>query len=192
MTLYDKWILAPLTDLSMRQRQLAERRARLLEQAHGRVLEIGSGSGLNLEHYRRDVTELHGIDPSAELLDRARGRAHVRPFKTFLHRGTAEHLPFADATFDTAVVTWSLCSIPAPLAALREVRRVLKPGRALLFVEHGLAPEARVAAWQRRLTPLWRRLAGNCHLDRKPDELIRQAGFALNRIEPATRRAPAR
>jgi ubiquinone/menaquinone biosynthesis C-methylase UbiE len=99
-------------------------------------------------------------------------------------------LPFADSSFDTAVVTWSLCSIAAPDEALREIHRVLRPGAQLLFVEHGLSPERHVAAWQRRLTPVWRRLAGNCHLDRKPDELIRQAGFAIDRIGTGYAKGP--
>jgi ubiquinone/menaquinone biosynthesis C-methylase UbiE len=95
----------------------------------------------------------------------------------------AEQLPFANAVFDTIVTTWTLCSIPNPVTALIEMRRVLKPGGKLVFVEHGLSPELRVVRWQHRLTPCWKRFAGGCHLDRKMDDLIRAAGFRLSNIE---------
>ena len=100
-----------------------------------------------------------------------------------LVRGSAEQIPFASAVFDTIVTTWTLCSIPNPVAALIEMRRVLKPGGNLAFVEHGLSPESRVALWQHRLTPCWKRIAGGCHLDRKIDDLIRAAGFRLSDVE---------
>jgi len=99
--------------------------------------------------------------------------------------GSAERVPAPDASFDTVVTTFTLCSIPDAAAALGEMRRVLKPGGRLLFIEHGRAPDERVRAWQDRLTPLWRRLAGGCHLNRQIDDLIRAAGFAITRIETA-------
>jgi SAM-dependent methyltransferase len=107
-----------------------------------------------------------------------------------LLRGSAEHDPFADAVFDTIVMTWTLCSIPNPIAALTEMRRVLRPGGRLIFVEHGLSPEIGTACWQRRLTPYWKRISGGCHLDRKTDDLIRAAGFQIDAIEMAYMQGP--
>ena len=102
----------------------------------------------------------------------------------------AERLPFPDASVDTVVVTWTLCSIDDPTAAVREMKRVLKPGGQLLFVEHGLAPDTKVAAWQHRLTPAWKRIAGGCHLDRKIDALIRGAGFDIAELQTSYLPAP--
>ena len=98
-------------------------------------------------------------------------------------RASAEVIPFSDAAFDTIVMTWTLCSISNPVAAPVEMRRVLKPGERLVFVEHGLSPEIRIARWQHRLTPYWKRIGGGCHLDRKMDDLIRAAGFRLDAVE---------
>jgi len=100
-----------------------------------------------------------------------------------LLRASSENLPVADAVFDTIVMTWTLCSIPNPIAALTEMRRVLKPGGRLIFVEHGLSTEIRTARWQHRLTPYWKRISGGCHLDRKTDDLIRAAGFQIDAVE---------
>src|SRR5215831_5813068 len=107
-----------------------------------------------------------------------------------LVRASAQSIPFADATFDAIVMTWTLCSIPNPIAALTEMRRVLKPGGRLLFVEHGLSPETRIARWQHRLTPYWKRIGGGCHLDRKMGELIHSAGFEIDAIETGYMRGP--
>jgi ubiquinone/menaquinone biosynthesis C-methylase UbiE len=118
-----------------------------------------------------------------ELLHMARNRIAEARLPVSLIRASAEQLPFAGAIFDTIIMTWTLCSIPNPVAALIEMRRVLMPGGTLVFVEHGLSPESRVARWQHRLTPCWKRIAGGCHLDRKMDDLIRAAGFRLSDIE---------
>ena len=186
MGLYQRYVLPRLIDLTMSSRDLAPYRARTIAAARGRVLEIGVGSGLNLPLYGADVTEIVAVDPSAELLAFARRQADRR---TTLVPASAEALPFADASFDCVVTTWTLCSIRDAAQALREVRRVLAPGGRLLFAEHGLAPEPGVARWQHRLTPCWRCLAGGCHLDRKIDDLIAAAGFQLDRVETGYLRA---
>ena len=188
MGLYDRWILPRLLDLAMRSRQLDPYRQRAIAAARGRVLEIGAGSGLNFALYGPLVERVCALDPSPQLLRLARTRLKRAGPPLALVRGSAERLPFADASFDTVVTTWTLCSVPDPAQALAETRRVLKSGGCLVFVEHGLAPEPGVARWQRRLTPCWRPLAGGCRLDRRIDELVRAAGFRIGEI--ATEYAP--
>ncbi|MBV9587116.1 MAG: class I SAM-dependent methyltransferase, partial [Alphaproteobacteria bacterium] len=183
MGFYDKIILPRLIELAMRNRRLAGFRQSTIEAARGRVLEIGIGSGLNLPLYGAAADWVCGIDPSPALLRRAGERMADARVPVSLVLASAEQLPFAEASFDTVVMTWTLCSIPDPGAALDQMRRVLKPGGRLLFVEHGLSPEPRIMRWQRRLTPYWKRIGGGCHLDRKMDELIRAAGFRLDALE---------
>ncbi|GIX26893.1 class I SAM-dependent methyltransferase [Pelomicrobium sp.] len=184
MSFYDKWILPRLTDLAMRNKEATRYRAQLLPQARGVTLEVGVGSGLNLPFYGPQVDRLYAVDPSEELLRMAEKKVRGAPFPVELLARSAEEIPIDDRSIDTVVTTWSLCSIPNPLKALAEMRRVLKPGGVLLFAEHGLAPEASVQRWQRRLNPLWNKLAGGCNLDRKMDELVRGAGFRI--LELAT------
>ena len=183
MGLYQRFVLPFLLDRAMRDPHLAACRRRTLDAAEGLVLEIGAGSGLNFPRYAEELEHVVALDPSPSLLllaARRRGEARV---PVSLLRGSAENLPFADTVFDTAVTTWTLCSVADPLTALHETRRVLKPGGTLLFVEHGLAPTDRIAAWQRRLTPCWRAIAGGCHLDRRIDALIRAAGFRIDQLD---------
>jgi ubiquinone/menaquinone biosynthesis C-methylase UbiE len=170
MGLYEKWVLPRLLDLAMRNDVLDSYRRSTITSARGLVLEIGVGSGLNLSLYGPAVHRVVGLDPSSELLRVATKRAGRALVPLSLVRASAEHIPFADATFDAVVITWTLCSIPNPIAALVEMRRVLKPGGRLLFVEHGLSPETRIARWQHWLTPCWKRIGGGCHLDRKTDD----------------------
>ncbi|MCD6060688.1 MAG: ycgJ [Moraxellaceae bacterium] len=182
--LYDQHVLPYLLDLACGLAPVREQRAKVVPQASGRVLEIGIGTGLNLEHYdKARLRELVGLDPNAELKGLARKRAQRAGVEVELVSLSAEGIPFADASFDTVVVTYSLCTIPDPVAALREMRRVLKPGGRLLFCEHGLAPEEGVRRWQRRLTPLWSTLAGGCHLDRDVPALLREAGFRCDDLQ---------
>jgi ubiquinone/menaquinone biosynthesis C-methylase UbiE len=190
MGVYDSLILPRLLDLAMRNTRLARYRQETIGAASGRVLEIGIGSGLNLRLYRRAVDRVCGIDPSPELLDRARKCIADARVPVSLVRASAEQLPFSEAAFDTLVMTWTLCSIPKPSAALAEMRRVLKPGGRLLFIEHGLSPEARIARWQHWLTPWWKRIGGGCHLDRKMDDLIRVAGFRVDALETSYMKGP--
>jgi ubiquinone/menaquinone biosynthesis C-methylase UbiE len=177
------WILPPLIDLSMRNRHLRPYRERVAGAAQGRVLEIGIGSGLNLPFYTRRAERIFGLDPSPRLLARARPKAKLTEVDVQLLAGSAESIPLADRSIDTIVTTWTVCSILEIATALADMRRVLKPGGRLLFVEHGLAPKPGVARWQHRLTPLWRRLAGGCHLARKVDDLFAEAGFRIDRVE---------
>jgi ubiquinone/menaquinone biosynthesis C-methylase UbiE len=190
MGVYERWILPRLLDLAMRNRLLDDYRQRTIERARGLVLEVGVGSGLNLRFYSRAVDRVCGIDLSPELLRLAHERTADAVVPVSLIRASAEHLPFADATFDAIVMTWTLCSIANALAALMEMRRVLKPGGDLLFVEHGLSPETRIARWQHWLTPCWKRIGGGCHLDRKMDDLIRAAGFQIHAVETGYMQGP--
>lgn len=183
MGLYARVVVPRLIHRVMRDDLLLPLRQRVVAGASGRVLEIGIGAGGNLPLYGREVMSLQGVDPSPYLLAQARRTAGWLPFPVSLLEQSAEHLPMADRSVDTAVVSWALCTIPDPLAALREVHRVLVPGGTLRFVEHGLADAPEVGRWQRRVTPLWCRLAGGCRLDRRVDRLVERAGFKLDRLE---------
>lgn len=190
MNFYDRWVLPSVLDVVMRQRQLIKYRRDVVAAASGRVLEIGVGSGLNFPLYKKQVEIVLGMDPSPRLLALARRRAVAAGVRTELLQGSATAIPLADNTVDTVVMTWTLCSIPDPLTALREMRRVLKPHGKLLFVEHGISPEPAVERWQHRLTPVWRHVAGGCNLDRNVDDLIRLAGFNLKELRTEYARGP--
>lgn len=181
MHLYDDLILPPLIDLAMRSARLRPYRARVAGAAEGRVLEIGIGSGRNLPFYGPRVGEVIGLDPSTGLLARARAAAGQAAPPLRLVSGTAEAIPLDARSIDTIVMTWAACSIPR----VADMRRVLRPGGRLVFVEHGLAPDPPVARWQERLTPVWRRLSGGCHLDRRIDRLVAEAGFRVDRLDCA-------
>ena len=154
-------------------------RAAHVPAARGVVLEVGIGSGLNLPFYTGAVTHVYGVDRSSELLAMAREKVAAAPFPVDLLNWMPIGFRSQTRSVDTVVVTWSLCSIANAAGALREMRRVLKPGGALIFVEHGLSPDAGVRKWQNRLTPFWRRFTGGCHLNRKMDDLVRDAGFTI-------------
>jgi len=155
-------------------------RAAWIPRARGEVLEVGIGSGLNLPFYSSEVQRVYGVDPSTELVRMAHKRAAAGRVKVeFLSQPAEEPLPLTTGSIDTVVMTWTLCSIPDAPQALLQMKRVLKVAGRLIFVEHGRAPDADVVVWQDRLTPLWRRLGGGCHLNRRIDELITAAGFEI-------------
>ncbi|WP_292932901.1 class I SAM-dependent methyltransferase [Noviherbaspirillum sp.] len=175
---YERHLLPYLLDFACGLRPVWRQRHKLIPLAKGRVLEIGIGTGLNLEHYdSAQVETIVGLDPGVEMHPLARKRALKSGISVELVGLSAERIPFDDGSFDTVLVTYSLCTIPDPVAALKEMRRVLKRGGKLVFCEHGLAPESSVQAWQHRLTPLWSKIAGGCHLDRDIPALLREAGF---------------
>ena len=177
MTVWGRLVLPRLIDLVMRNQAAAIERARLVPLASGVVLEIGIGSALNLPYYTSDVRALVGVDPSQELWRIGRRRLGASSFPIRYVVGSAEALPVADRRVDSVVTTWTLCSIPDAGAALAEMRRVLRPGGRLVFIEHGRSPDPSVRRWQDRLTPLWARVAGGCHLNRPIDVLLERAGF---------------
>lgn len=182
MGFYRRIIIPPLVHLAMRTKVLRPYRERIIGAAEGCVLEIGVGPGLNLPLYGANVSRVIGLEPSPELLRMSRQQRHAARVPIELIEGSAEALPLENDSIDTAVTTWTLCSITDAERALRECRRILRSGGSLLFVEHGRAPEASVARWQVRLDPLWRRVAGGCHLNRKIDALISGAGFRIETL----------
>lgn len=190
MGFYENRILPCLVHLSMRQETFLVYRHRVVPAAQGRVLEIGIGSGLNLPLYTDAVEQVVGIDTSARLLSMAQQVHRSDAPSTRLVEGSAEALPLEDKSIDTVVTTWTLCTIPDVIAALQEMRRVLKPSGDLLFVEHGRSPDERVRRWQDRLTPVWKRLGGGCHLNRPIRELLEQSGFRIERIETGYMKGP--
>jgi ubiquinone/menaquinone biosynthesis C-methylase UbiE len=181
MGIYTRWVFPRLLDWTMRSDETTPYRRALIPRARGRVLEIGVGSGLNLPFYTDDVEFVIGLDPSPELLRMAALRR--RQARVPLHpvQATAEGVPVKDASIDTVVMTWTLCSIPDAPRALSEMRRVLRPGGQLLFAEHGLTPDEGVARWQHRIDPFWVRIS--CHLNRPMDALISEAGFTLTELQ---------
>ena len=184
MSLYAKYVVPRLIDFCMRNKIVAQIRSELIPNAQGTVLELGVGSGLNLPFYSSRASHVYGVDPSLELLDMAHKRAkEISVPVEFVPQSAEEKLPLEDQSVDTVVVTWSLCSMNDPLRALHQVRRVLRPAGQLLFVEHGLAPDAHVKTWQNRMNPIWRRIGGGCNLNRKIDDLIRSAGLEISELE---------
>jgi ubiquinone/menaquinone biosynthesis C-methylase UbiE len=188
MGFYEHHIVPHLVNLAMRNRELAPYRRRIISLAQGRVLEIGVGSGLNLPLYTNRATEILGLEPHPKLLDMASQKVEHIPTK--LIEASAESIPLEDHSIDTVVTSWTLCTIPDVSAALAEMRRILKPTGQLLLVEHGLAPDEKVRRWQHRLTPVWKQIAGGCHLDRPIAELVRNAGFRIDRLETGYMRGP--
>ncbi|MCP5365732.1 MAG: class I SAM-dependent methyltransferase [Hyphomicrobiales bacterium] len=183
MGIYKQWVLPPLIDRTMRNTVLAPYRERLAQKAEGRVVEVGIGSGLNLPLYGANVREVIGIEPSAALLDIARSEVKHGTVPVTLLLGQAEALPLDDNCAETVVSAWTLCSVGDLSRALQEIRRVLKPGGCLVFVEHGLAPEPGVVRWQDRLNPVWRRIAGGCNLNRNIRAHIEDAGFRVDQLQ---------
>ena len=182
MGFYGKYVLPRIIDFAMKNKESTKVRAALIPQARGEVLEIGIGSGLNLPFYSREVKHIFGVDPSLELQKMAAKRV-AGPMKVdFIPQSAEEPLPLDESSIDTVVMAWTLCSIPNAAKALRQMRRVLKPEGRLIFVEHGRAPDRKVAAWQDRLTPVWKHATGGCHLNRKVDELITGAGFQMTEL----------
>jgi len=170
-------------DWVLRGERFQTERRLLLTPVHGVVLEIGFGTGLNLPHYPTTVTALHTVDPAPLLPDRVAVRVAQASFPVHIQHVSAERLPYDDASFDYAVSTFTLCTIPDPARALRDIRRVLKPDGHFLFLEHGRSDDPLIARWQDRLNPLQHGLACGCNLNRRIDRLVLNAGLRLEQLD---------
>lgn len=183
MGLYREQVFPRVMNAVMNTAQTRLARERVCAGLAGEVVEIGFGTGLNLPHLPPSVTRLRVVEPSGLGVRMAAARVAAAPFPVEVAGLDGQALPFADASADAVLCTWSLCSIPDPVSAVREVRRVLRPGGRLHFVEHGRAPDERVRRWQARLNPVQRRLGCGCHLDRDIPALLVAGGMRVERLD---------
>ena len=183
MGFYVDRVLPRVTDLALSGKELTRIRARVCADLDGEVLEVGFGSGRNVPHYPDAVTRVQAVDPATAGRRLAAGRVAASPTPVEYVGLDGEQLPLDDESVDHVLTTWTLCTIPDVDRALGEMRRVLRPGGSLHFIEHGRAPQRRVALWQDRLTPVQRRVFGGCHLNRPIDALVEQAGLRVGKLD---------
>lgn len=183
MGLYGEQVVPRIINVACGLKANDKLRKRVCAGLTGEVVEIGFGSGLNVPFYPAAVTRVDAVEPADIGWKLAGGRLASATVPIKRSGLDGQSLPFADATHDSAISTWTLCTIPDGVAALREVRRVLKPGGTLHFVEHGLAPDESVQRWQRRMEPVQKRLFGGCHLTRQMTEMLAEAGFTVNEVD---------
>ncbi|OGA72152.1 MAG: phospholipid methyltransferase [Betaproteobacteria bacterium RIFCSPLOWO2_12_FULL_65_14] len=184
MGVYSEFVLPHLVHLACGLKPIMRQREKVVPLAQGCVLEVGVGTGLNLPYYDAGkVSKVIGLDPAPEMTRKAARVARRAGIEVEFINAPAETIPLASASVDTALVTYALCTIPQTTPALREIARVLRPGGRLIFCEHGLAPDANVRKWQRRITPAWKVIAGGCHLGRDIPALIEQGGFRIATME---------
>ena len=183
MTLYNEQILPKIVDRICRSGPMSRQRQKIIPQASGHILEIGIGSGLNLPFYdTRKVKSLTGLEPSAKMASMAVKRAKSTGISLEILYTGADNIPLPSGVMDSVTMTYTLCTIPDAVSALKQMHRVLKPGGKLYFCEHGLAPDPKIQGWQNRLTPMWKVLAGGCHLNRNIPELILKGRFSIKHI----------
>ena len=183
MGFYENRVLPHIVNVAMNTKAMKDERTRCLEHVKGTVLEVGFGTGLNLPHYPRTVTKVVGVDPSATSARLARKRIAASPFPVQIIGLSAEKIPVPDASFESIVSTFTMCTIPDVANALLEMRRALSPGGRLYFVEHGRAEDPNVERWQERLNALNQTVFGGCTLNRPISALIEQAGFEIEQLE---------
>lgn len=185
---WDRHMVPRLIRCACSQGQIMKSRSKIVPLASGDVLELGCGGGINMEFYNwPHITSFTGLDPSPQLLTMSEQAAqrhglHGMGVSPRIILGRGESMPFADHSFDSVVTTFTLCSVDDPAAVLSEIRRVLRPHGRAYFLEHGAAPDIAPAKWQRRIEPVWKRMAGNCHLSRPISAAYEQAGFAVDRL----------
>lgn len=181
---YERHILPYVLDLACGIKPAREQRDKIVPHASGRILEVGIGTGLNMPHYDGSkVARIIGLDPALQMHRFARKRIARAGLDVELIGLSAETIPLDDASVDTVLVTYTLCTIPEPVVALKEMRRVLAPDGKLLFCEHGKAPDENARRWQDRLTPMWKMIAGGCHLNRDIPALLSAAGFECRDLQ---------
>ena len=184
MKFYDKYVLPKLVHIACSQNHTMRQRAKIVPLAHGRVLEIGIGTGLNIPLYDSGkVQHLWGLDPSAEMWSVAQKNAMQHHLDAEFIQSGAESIPLDDNSADTIVMTYTLCSIPDVRTAMAEIKRTLKPGGKLIFCEHGKAPDESILRWQNRLNPTWKVFSGGCNLNRPVPGILEQSGFKSNDMQ---------
>ena len=180
---YDEHVVPRFIKCACSSPAIMKVRDKVVPLASGAVFELGCGGGINQQYYNSArVTSYAGMDPSAKGLEYARAAAQAQGRSADIRAGVGEAIPYGDASFDCVVCTFTLCSVDDPGQTLREMRRVLKPGGRLLYAEHGRAPDRKVAKWQDRIEPVWKRLAGGCHLTRPVGSSIAAGAFAVNQL----------
>ena len=184
LSFYDKYILPKFLNCACGSKPINYQREKIVPLAEGTVLDVGIGSGLNIPYYNKSkIKYLYGLDPSIELLNLAKPLAKKNELEIeFLECG-AEAIPLPNDSIDTVVITYTLCTIPDTQLSNQEIMRVLKPNGKLLFCEHGLAPDINIAKWQKRINPIWNKIAGGCNLNRDIPKLIRSSGFKILNME---------
>lgn len=184
MSFYEDRILPHIIDRACSMGQVMKLRSQIVPRAKGRVLEVGMGSAINMEFYDVDQVEMvYGLEPSEGMRRKAQTNLARSPVRVEWLGLPGEEIPLEDQSVDTVLLTFTLCTIPDWNAALQQMRRVLKPGGELLFLEHGESPDDSIRKWQNRITPGWKKLAGGCHLNRNIADLIRHAGFEIVELE---------
>ena len=184
LSFYDKYILPKFLNCACGSKPINYQREKIVPLAEGTVLDVGIGSGLNIPYYNKSkIKYLYGLDPSIELLNLAKPLAKKNELEIeFLECG-AEAIPLPNDSIDTVVITYTLCTIPDTQLSTKEIIRVLKPSGKLLFCEHGIAPDINVAKWQKRINPIWSKIAGGCNLNRDIPKLIRSSGLKISKME---------
>jgi len=184
MGFYDRQILPFLLNAAMGAKPISYQRKKVVPRAEGRVLEIGFGAGHNLPYYdATKVTRLWALEPSKEMRERAATRVKDSPLRIEFLDLPGEQIPLEDESVDTVLVTYTLCTIPDVMKALGGMRRVMKRSGRLIFCEHGEAPDENVRKWQRRITPVWKKIGGGCHVGRAIPKLIQEAGFVVQDMD---------